>query len=104
MALQRISDLDHAAIEELRAGLRGELILPGDEAYDRARTIHNAMIDRRPGAIARCASAVDVMTCVNFARRNDLLLAVRGGGHHVTGNAICDDGIVIALTRTQRRR
>lgn len=104
MALQRVSDVDRSSIEDLRARLRGELILPGDAAYEGARKLHNAMIDRRPGLIARCAGAVDVMTCVSFAREHDLLVAVRGGGHHVTGNALCDDGIVIDLSRMKGLR
>ncbi len=104
MPLQRVSDVQRSSIQQLKASLRGELILPGDEGYDRARRLHNAMIDRRPGMIVRCAGAVDVMTSVNFARRNELLLSVRGGGHHVTGNAICDDGVVIDLSRMKGLR
>jgi FAD/FMN-containing dehydrogenase len=104
MALQRVCDLQRSATEQLKATLRGELILPGDEAYDRARTLHNAMIDRRPGMIVRCAGVADVMATVSFARRNELLVAVRGGGHHVTGNAICDDGVVIDLSRMKGLR
>ena len=88
-------------IEEFRASLRGALIQPGDPDYDTARTVWNAMIDRRPALIARCVGASDVVKSVNFARDNDLLLAVRSGGHSFAGNAICDGGLVIDLTRMQ---
>ena len=70
--------LEEAAVEGLRAELRGELVQPGDEAYDEARKVYNGMIDKRPRLIARCADAADVIAAVNFARENDLLLAVRG--------------------------
>jgi FAD/FMN-containing dehydrogenase len=85
-------------IDELRNGFRGEIILPGDHAYEDARKIWNAMIDKRPALIARCADASDVVRSVNFARDNALLLAVRGGGHNIAGNALCDDGLVIDLS------
>ena len=78
--------------------LTGPLIVPGDADYDEARQVWNGMIDRRPAMIARCQTAEDVVACVNFARQNDLLVAVRGGAHNVAGNATCDDGIVIDLS------
>jgi len=84
---------------DLRPQLRGELILPGDAGYDDARKLYNGMIDKRPGAIARCVDAADVMTCVNYARKNDVLLAVRGGGHNGPGLGSCDGGLVIDLSR-----
>ncbi len=86
------------AIEELRADFRGDLIHPGSPDYDSARTIYNAMIDRRPAIIARCVDTGDVITAVNYARDHDLVLAVRGGGHHGAGLSICDDGLVIDLS------
>src|SRR5450432_3148208 len=86
-------------IEELKSGFHGEVLLPGDAAYDSARTIWNAMIDKRPAVIARCARTADVVRAVNFARTNGLLLAVRSGGHNIAGSAICDDGIVIDLSQ-----
>jgi FAD/FMN-containing dehydrogenase len=79
------------------AGFGGELIGPGEPGYDEARAVYNAMIDRRPGLIARCASADDVAAAVNFARRHDVILAVRGGGHNGGGLGTVDDGIVIDL-------
>jgi len=90
--------LSEAAVEEFRANLRGQLICPGDDGYDEARTIWNGMIDKKPALIARCAGVADVIDSVNFARANDLLVAVRGGGHNVAGNALCNDGIVIDLS------
>ena len=90
--------LDDATVEAFRASLRGELLRPGDADYDAARQVFNAMIDRRPALIARCAGSADVIAAVNFARTHGLLVSVRGGGHHVAGNAICDDGLVIDLS------
>lgn len=88
------SDSDLSAY---RARLRGDLIQPGDEGYDRARSVFNAMIDKRPRLIARCADVADVIASVRFAREHDLLLAVRGGGHNGGGLGVCDDGLVIDL-------
>ena len=84
--------------EQFRAAFRGELIQPGDSGYETARKIWNASIDKHPGIIARCAGVADVIAAVNFARENDLLVAVRGGGHNVGGKALCDDGMVIDLS------
>ncbi|MEZ2132073.1 MULTISPECIES: FAD-binding oxidoreductase [unclassified Sinorhizobium] len=86
------------AIDALATGLRGRLLSGKDVDYDDARAIWNAMIDRRPGLIARCAGAADVMKTVQFARDNGLLLAVRGGGHGIAGNAVCEGGVVIDLS------
>jgi FAD/FMN-containing dehydrogenase len=85
-------------IEDFRASLRGKLLQPGDPDYDQARQIWNAMIDRRPAIIVRCAGAADVLASVNFARVNGLPLAIRGGGHNIAGSALCDDGLVIDLS------
>src|SRR5512132_2717608 len=86
-------------VEVFRTGFRGEVIRPGDPAYDTARRIWNASVDRHPGMIARCSGVADVVDAVNFARENELLVAVRGGGHNVGGRALCDDGMVIELSR-----
>ena len=83
---------------ELRSALRGELLTPDSPGYDDARTIWNAMIDKHPAVIARCAGPADVIAAVNFARGNDTLLAVHGGGHNIAGNAVCDGGLMIDLS------
>src|SRR5690606_22102822 len=88
-------------IDELKTRFKGNIVLPGDAAYESTRRIWNAMIDKRPAVIARCASTSDVILGVNFAKDNDLILAVRGGGHNIAGSAICDDGIVIDLSQMQ---
>jgi hypothetical protein len=92
------SELERAAVENLGQGLRGALLLPDSAGYDDARRIWNGMIDRRPALIVRCVGTADVIDAVNFARRHDTLLAVKGGGHNVAGNAVCDGGLMIDLT------
>ena len=87
-----------STLEEFASSIRGSLITPKDENYNSARQVWNGMIDRRPAIIARCLGAADVIQAVNFARDNDLLVAVRGGGHNVAGTGVCDDGIVIDLS------
>jgi len=88
----------HDRIERFQAAFRGEVFRPGDSGYETARKIWNASIDKHPGIIARCSGVADVVTAVNFARENELLVAVRGGGHNVSGRALCDGGIVIDLS------
>jgi FAD/FMN-containing dehydrogenase len=90
--------LEETAIQEFAANFRGELIRPGDEGYDDARTVFNSMIDRHPALIARCSGVADVIAAVNFARENELVVAVRGGGHSVPGYAVCEGGIVVDLS------
>ncbi|TPL10761.1 FAD-binding oxidoreductase [Mesorhizobium sp. B2-4-14] len=90
-----MTDGTHA---KLREGLRGELILREDGGYDEARRVYNGMIDKRPLLIARCADVADVITAVAYARDNDLLVAVRSGGHNGAGLGICDNGLVIDLS------
>ncbi|MDX1375271.1 MAG: FAD-binding oxidoreductase [Burkholderiales bacterium] len=90
---------DKSLLNELKARLRGDLIRPGDADYDAARKVYNGMIDRRPAAIARCADVADVIEAVKFAREHKLLLAVRAGGHNAGGLGVCDDGLVIDLSR-----
>jgi FAD/FMN-containing dehydrogenase len=86
------------ALEELRAQLRGTLCLPGEPGYEEARVIWNAMVDRAPAVIVRAAGAADVTRAIVFARRHRLLLAVRGGGHNIAGNAVCDGGLMLDLS------
>jgi FAD/FMN-containing dehydrogenase len=90
--------LDHETVSAFEANLRGELIQPGDVRYDEARRLYNGMIDKRPALIARCVDAADVQEAVNFAREQNLLLAVRGGGHNGAGLGSCDGGLVIDLS------
>jgi FAD/FMN-containing dehydrogenase len=90
--------LGGAAVDEFRASLRGALLLPAEPGYDDARRVWNGMIDRRPALIARCRGAADVIAAVNFARTHALLVAVRGGGHNVAGNAVCSGGLMIDLS------
>jgi FAD/FMN-containing dehydrogenase len=87
-----------ATLEGLTVILRGELITPEDPGYEMARRIYNAMIDRRPRMILRCADVADVISAVNYGRENGLLTAVRSGGHNGAGLSMCDDGIVIDLS------
>jgi FAD/FMN-containing dehydrogenase len=90
--------VDHERIERFQARFRGEVIQPADLGYEKARKIWNSSIDRHPGIIARCAGLADVIAAVSFARENEVLVAVRGGGHNVGGRALCDGGIVIDLS------
>jgi FAD/FMN-containing dehydrogenase len=91
--------VDNAIIDAFRNDFRGQIILPADAGYEAARRIWNASIDKHPGLITRCSGVADVVSAVTFARANDLLVAVRSGGHNVGGRALCDDGIVIDLSR-----
>jgi hypothetical protein len=91
--------LDAQAIDSFRQSFRGALIQPGDDGYDEARSLYNAMIDKRPRLIARCADVADVITAVNFGRAQGLLVAIRGGGHNGPGLGSCNDGLVIDLSR-----
>ena len=86
------------SVSTFEKNLRGRLIRPTDADYDSARALYNGMIDKRPRLIARCVDAADVMTAVNFARSEGLLLAIRGGGHNGPGLGSCDDGLVIDLS------
>lgn len=90
--------IDERTLEKFKASLGGELIQPNDEGYDDARTVWNAMIDKRPALIARCSGTADVIAAVNFARENSLLFSIRGGGHNIAGTALCDDGLTIDLS------
>src|SRR5215510_3446610 len=85
-------------IEQLRSAVRGPIIQPGDEAYESARTVYNAMIDKRPSLIVRATDVADVIAAVNFARTNNMLTAIRGGGHNGGGLGTVNDGLVIDLS------
>jgi FAD/FMN-containing dehydrogenase len=90
--------LDAKAVETFRSGLRGELVMPGDAGYDEVRALWNAMIDRRPALIARCAGTADVIHALKLAREKDLLVSIRGAGHNIAGKASCDGGLMIDLS------
>lgn len=86
-------------MEPLIAAIRGQVLRPGDEGYEKARRVYNADIDRKPAAIVTCADVADVMTAVNYAREHRLKVAIRGGGHSAPGFGTCDDGLVIDLAQ-----
>jgi FAD/FMN-containing dehydrogenase len=88
---------NESSVDQLKAAFRGQLIKRGDPDYDDARKVYNAMIDKKPRLIAKCADVADVIACVNFARENKILLAIRGGGHNAGGLGIADDALVIDL-------
>src|SRR5512138_3220133 len=85
-------------IEQLRSSVRGAVIHPGDAEYDSARRVYNGMIDKRPALIARCLDVADVVAAVDYARTNNMLTAIRGGGHSGGGMGVCDGGLVIDLS------
>ena len=90
--------LGEATIQELRESIRGEVITPADPRYDEARAVWNGMIDKRPALIVQCSGVADVLAAVQFARSQDLELAVRGGGHSLPGFSTTDGGIVVDLS------
>ncbi len=92
-------DVSADKVDKFEQSLRGQLIRPGDERYEQARKVYNAMIDKRPGLIAQVADAADVIAAVNFARETKVTVAIRGGGHNGGGLGICDGGLVIDLSR-----
>ena len=83
--------------DELRGRLRGPLLLPGDAGYDESRSIWNAMIDRRPAAIARCAGVADIVACIDFARAHNVVVSIKGGGHNIAGLAVVEGGLMLDL-------
>ena len=90
--------LEQVAVDEFRSSLRGELLRQGDDGYDDARKVWNGMVDKRPALIARCTGVADVINAVNFARSNNLLVAVRGGGHNIASKSVGDGTLMIDLT------
>src|SRR5258705_4907165 len=85
-------------VDALRASMRGEVLTPGQDGYDNARRVWNGAFDRHPAVIARCAGAADVRQAVQFGRAHELLVAVRGGGHSLSGQSVCEGGLMIDLT------
>ena len=96
--MKTIKELDSTLIETLQNELRGAMIRPGDPEYNESRKVYNGMISKHPGMIVKCVDVADVMSSVNFGRENNLLIAVRGGGHNGRGLGICDEGLVIDLS------
>jgi FAD/FMN-containing dehydrogenase len=90
--------LGAAALKQLETSLIGDVLRPDHPAYNSARSLYNAMIDKHPALIVRCRGTPDVVRALEFAHRHDLLVAVRGGGHNIAGKALCDGGMVIDLS------
>ncbi len=95
---KNVKDLDAAVIEAFTAQIRGKIILPKDPQYNETRKVYNGMINKHPGMFVMCVDVADVIHAVNFGKENNLLVAVRGGGHNAGGLGICDDGLVIDLS------
>jgi hypothetical protein len=93
---------NETAIARFKTNLHGDFIQPGDPRYEEARKVFNGIIEKRPAMIVRCADVADTIAAVNFALETNVPLAVRGGGHGVTGNALCDGGLVIDLSEMKR--
>ena len=87
-----------AVVDDLKPRVRGPLLLPGAPGYDDARSVWNAMIDRRPALIVRCLGVADVVACVNAAREHGLPLSIKGGGHNIAGLAVCDGGLMLDMS------
>ena len=94
----REAELKQDALDGLRLRHRGPLLLPGEAGYEDARTVWNAMIDRKPALVARCRGASDVIACVQFARDNDMLLSIKGGGHNIAGLAAADGALMLDMS------
>jgi FAD/FMN-containing dehydrogenase len=99
-----MTQLPESAIKELRGNSRGEVVAPSDATYDQVRKVWNGMIDKHPLVIVRASGAADVVASVKFAREKDLPVSIRGGGHNVGGNAVCDDGLMVDLSRMRSIR
>src|SRR5438445_12934017 len=92
---QRVSE---SVIQDFRTRLSGRLLRPGMDGYEDSRRIWNSNVVKRPSLIARCSGVADVVSSVNFARRNNMLVSIRGGGHSIAGLGLCDGGLTIYLT------
>ncbi len=93
-----IQDIEKQKIDDFTLQIRGDVIMKGDAAYDESRKIYNGMIDKHPGMIVNCVDVADVISCVNFGRDNNILIAIRGGGHNGGGLGLCEEGMVIDLS------
>jgi len=90
--------------KKLKSKVKGRVVVPGDKNYDKIREVWNAMIDRRPAIVVQCVDADDVSQAIAFARENDLDISIRGAGHNIAGNAVCDNGLVIDLSTMKKVR
>jgi hypothetical protein len=91
-------DLPPEVLQSFRTALKGHALTADDPPYEESRQVWNAMIDRRPGLVARCTGTVDVVQAVRFARQHGLLSSVRGGGHNIAGLAVCEGGLMIDMS------
>jgi FAD/FMN-containing dehydrogenase len=92
------------AIEHLKSKVKGQIVLPNDSRYDEVRKIWNAMIERRPAVVVQCAEPDDVPHGISFARENGLEISIRGAGHNIAGNALCENGLVIDFSTMKNVR
>lgn len=97
-----MSSISKETIPKLRSEVKGKVILPSHPDYDQTRTIWNGMVDRRPAVIVQCASADDVAPAIRFARENDLIISILGAGHHIAGNSLAEDGLVIDFSNMKK--
>ena len=97
-------NISKEATESLKSKVKGQIVLPSDSRYDEVREIWNAMIERRPALIVRCAEANDVPHAISFARENGLEISIRGAGHNIAGNALCDNGVMIDFSTMRNVR
>jgi FAD/FMN-containing dehydrogenase len=93
--------LEQRVLDDLKTRLRGELVLPGEPAYEEARSVWNAMIDRRPGLVVRCRGTADIVTAMGFARDQGVALSVKGGGHNIAGLAVCEGGVMLDMAHAR---
>src|SRR6516225_10220371 len=96
--------MSNERIENLQSKVKGQIILRSDSSFEEVCQIWNAMIERRPALVVRCAEAGDVPQAISFARENGLEISIRGGGHNFAGNALCDNGVLIDLSTMRRVR
>jgi FAD/FMN-containing dehydrogenase len=95
-------NISQEATESLKSKVKGQIVLPSDSSYDEVREIWNAMIERRPALIVRCAEANDVPPAISFAREHGLEISIRGAGHNIAGNALCDNGLTIDFSTMRK--
>ena len=96
--MKTIKEVEPTIIETFKNQLQGKIIMPSDADFDETRKVYNGMIDKHPGMFVICEDVADVIASVNFGRENNLLIAVRGGGHNGGGLGLCNDGLVIDLS------